>query len=191
MQMKKMAGYLLAVVLAAVVPVRAQEKQKPPEDHRPTSTLRIQVVFSELDGDKKVGSPPYTLFIPDDMRGNASLRMGMRVPVIVTTKDAPNAIQYMDVGTDIDCNVHRSETDDRFVLGLTVRRSSLYSGAPDKQPVDWKPGDPPLSAQPIILHSDSSSSLIMKDGQTLQMVGAADPFGGRIMKVDVTLTVIK
>jgi hypothetical protein len=202
MQTKKMLGYLLAGVLVAVVPAGAQEKQKPPEEHRATTTLKIQVVFTEFDGDKKVGSLPNTIFLEEGMRGNASLRMGLRVPVIVPTKDAPNSIQYIDIGTEVDCNVHRSEADDRFVVALTVHRSSLYSTAGDKQssdwkpgdplrPLDWKPGDAPLSSQPIISEFRSSSSLTMKDGQTIQMTLAADPMSGRIRKVDVTLTVVK
>jgi hypothetical protein len=171
----------------------AQEKAKRVDELKPLTPLKVQVVFSEIDGDRKISSLPYTLFVIADDPGprvQTILRMGLRVPVTVTTKDSPAAIQYLDVGTNIDCSAGSVE-DARFKVDLSVERSSLYSTSPEKKSLDWSPGDPSLSTQPIIRQFRASLKLLMRDGQTVQSTVATDPVIGRVLKVDVTLSVVK
>ncbi len=187
----------LAVVLSTgmlfVLAGRAQEKPKAPPEQKEVIQLKVQVVFSEFEGEKKISSFPYAFSViandPGPRVGSA-MRMGLRVPVTVGTKDSPSAIQYLDVGTNIDCSAAAAE-DSRFKLDLTVERSSLYSAGPEKKSLDWSPGDPALSLQPIIRTFRASLKLLMRDGQTVQNTVATDPVSGRVMKVDVTLSVVK
>src|SRR5713226_7593194 len=104
----------------------AQDKPKPEEKPRSeaqTTPIKALIIFTEYDGDKKIKSLPYTLYInaPDasDWRGPATkLRVGSRVPVY-TGKDQ---FSYFDVGTNIDARaVHTPEG--RFLLGLGLERS--------------------------------------------------------------------
>ncbi len=171
----------------------AQDKAKRMEEVKTVTPLKVQVVFSEMDGDRKISSLPYTLLVMADDPGprvQSILRMGLRVPVTVATKDSPTAIQYLDVGTNIDCSAGSAE-DARFKVDLGVERSSLYSTSPEKKSLDWSPGDAPLSAQPIIRTFRTSLKLLMRDGQTIQSTMATDPVSGRVLKVDVTLSVMK
>src|SRR5580700_8073280 len=89
--MQKVIGafIFLAAAIASSGPmsVRAQDKptteNKPPVVVHPTP-LKIQIVFTEFEGDKKVKSMPYTsVFTADPGRGQdfAKLRIGSRVPL--------------------------------------------------------------------------------------------------------------
>jgi|SRR5712692_3996227 len=184
----------LFVIGMLVAPAgRAQEKPKAAEEPRPITPLKVQVVLTEFEGEKKISSLPYTFFVnADDRRGRpeTSLRMGLRVPAAVSTKDSTPAVQYFDVGTNIDCSAQTTE-DGRFRLQMVVERSSLYAAGPEKKLLDWKPGDPPLTMQPIIRQLRVASSLLVRDGQPVQSTTATDPVVGRTLKIDVTAAVAK
>ncbi len=114
---------MLGALLAPIS--RPQEKHKASEGSKPPTSLRVQVVLSEFEGEKKISSLPYTFFVDAEegrMGAQASLRMGLRVPVALGTKDSSSEIQYMDVGMELDCNAGAME-DGRFKIALAVRRS--------------------------------------------------------------------
>ena len=96
----------------------------------------------------------------------------------------------MDVGTNVDCSARAAEQG-RFNLDLLVERSSLYAAGPEKKSLDWSPGDAPLGTQPIIRQFKVSLRLLLHDGQTVQGTMATDPVSGRVLRVDVTLNVVK
>ncbi len=182
-----------ALLLLAAAGVRAQEKPKTPADTKPITPLRIQVLFSEYEGEKKVNSLPYTVSVNADEppgRERTSLRMGIRIPITVQAPPGKDTTQYMDVGTDIDGGAMSTE-DGHFKLNLTVRRSTVYASGPEKKSLDWTPGDQPLSAQPILRQFSASFNLLLRDGQTVQTTMATDPVSGRVVKVDVTLNIVK
>lgn len=181
----------LLVIGMLLVPVgRAQEKPKDAEESKSVTPLKVQVVLSEFEGEKKISSLPYTFLVkPGDVRGT-KLRMGLRVPITVSTKDSPSAVQYIDVGTNIDCSAQTSG-DGRFTLEMSVERSSVYAAGLEGKPFDWKPGDPPLSMQPIIRSFRVGLILLVRDGQSVQSTTATDPLIGRVLKIDVTATVAK
>ncbi len=170
----------------------AQEKPKTPEEIKPVTPLRVQVVLSEFDGEKRISNLPYTLTVnaDDRDRGPALVRMGLRVPVVTQSKDGASQFQYVDVGTNLDCTARTVEAG-RFKLNLSVERSSLYASGPDKKSLDWSPGDPPLGSQPIIRQLRTGFDVLIRDGQTVQTIAAADPVSGRVLKVDVTASLVK
>src|SRR5262249_19747618 len=106
---------------------KSQEKPKTEERSKPPVSIKVQVVFTEYDGDKKISSMPYSFIaIPDERVGglySASLRTGVRIPIQTDNKD--QKATYMDVGSNIDCGV-RSEEDGRFRVLLIFERSALY-----------------------------------------------------------------
>jgi len=64
-------------------------------------------------------------------------------------------------------------------------------GSGGKQ-VEWSPGENlGIAAQPIVRQYRSTMTLLLKDGQTVQRSMATDPVSGRVLKVDVTLNVVK
>ncbi len=190
--MKRVHRLILCLALLAAVPVQPQEKPKPAQADSPkvVAQLRVTVVFSELEGEKKISSLPYTLLVSAYERGRSvsNIRMGLRVPVLTQGKESQ--FQYIDVGTDIDCSAEPLE-DGRFNLPILVRRSSIYSSGPEKKSIDWSPGDPPLAAQPIVRQFSGQVNVLARDGQTIQTTVATDPISGRTLKVDVSVNVVK
>lgn len=178
----------LALVLAFTAGGAAQDKPKA----NPESALKILVVFSEYDGDKKLNSMPYTLSgvsAEERMRSiGASLRMGIKVPVLTQGKDSPQ-VTYLDVGTFIDCKLVRQE-EGRFSLEFTVRRSSVYMppGVSGKE-ATFTAGE--LSGRPVLQEFSGGFTIILRDSETKQGMVATDPLTGHQLKVDVTLNVVK
>ncbi len=181
---------LLVVGILLASTGRAQEKPKAPAESKPVTPLKVQVVISEYEGDHKIASLPYNFFVSANENPRGSVRMGLRVPVQVGGKDPSNPqFQYMDVGTNIDC-LARSVEGGRVKLDLTVERSSLYT-ASGKKSLDWTPGDPSLGAQPIVRQTKMTSNFPIRDGETVQAAMSTDPVSGRVLKVDVTVNIVK
>ena len=186
MKTARKSALLLAFVLLCTATARGQEK----EEGRKLTPVRVQVVFSEYDGEKKVASLPYTLLVsaPDDLRRSqvSKVRVGVRVPIITQGKEGP-VTQYHDVGTYIDAHA-AALPDGKIVLDLSLRRSFIYSPLPEKAASAFPvTGDP----TPIFRNFESDMRLVFKDGETIQSNMATDPVSGRVLKVDVTLTVVK
>src|SRR5262249_22058229 len=130
---------VFAFALASSVIARTQEKPAAPAAAKPAPTaipLRVQVLVSRFQGEKKLSSLPYTLSVTAGSRG--TLRMGAKVPVnmMMTAnmpKDFPQGgpIQSQDVGTSIDCYVSTVQDDGRYRIEITIDDSSVYGDAPN------------------------------------------------------------
>src|SRR5713101_5520931 len=83
-KMKK-AVMLPVLLLGMLLPLcSAQEKPKPdekPKAEAQTTPVKVQIVFTEFEGDKKVKSLPYTLYInaPDAPEWHSSSFVKLRV----------------------------------------------------------------------------------------------------------------
>ena len=186
---------ILVVVLAtlAFMPTLcAQETQsdsakKPSvEAAMPEVPLKIQIVLSEFDGTQKISSLPYTLnMLGTEMRNRnqSHLRFGVRVPVTTGT----NTFTYQDVGTNIDVLALQRDNGE-YRLDLSVDRSSVTM--PQKG-ADWKPGDSNPSTEPLIRSFRDDFTVVLKNGQTVEGTSAVDPVTGRVLKVEISLTVLK
>jgi hypothetical protein len=177
--------------LASTAIVRAQDKPAAPTPKPPEASVpvKVTIVISRSQGEKKISSMPYTLSVTNR---HANLRLGTKIPVMMVspapqppdgkpvTQIAP--IQYQDVGTNIDCEV-RTLNEGRFMLNLSVDDSSVYA---DEQAL---PGG--TKGNPSFRSFRASNSMILKDGQTGQFTSATDKLTGETVKVDVTLTVVK
>ena len=184
-----MRSYIAAaavLILALGTSGRAQE-QKPAAAS--PNTIRVQLLMSRYQGDKKISSLPYTLTLITAERnpGRSSLRLGTQVPITTMSRQGSDAnapmvptVQYRDIGTNIDC-LATTLDDGRFKLDLTVEDSS----------VDKEAGGAAASAHPVFRSFRTSDSLMLRDGQTAQYSTATDKISGEVWKVDVTLTVVK
>lgn len=189
--MRKVSCLLvLAFIALHVFQATAQEKTKPADGAKTVLPLKVTVVFTEYDGEKKLSSLPYALFLRTEenfpaRRFIGTLRMGVRVPIWTGSKDA--AITYQDIGSNLDCSVQPTE-DGKYVLDMTVERSSLYPNAAttDEHSAEQRPGE-----HPLVRTFRASLALMLRDGQTTQSTVATDPLNGHITKVDVTLNVLK
>jgi hypothetical protein len=186
-------------LLPLVPPAHAQEKADTAEKRRAITPLKVQVVFSKYQGEKKVASLPYTLTCNADDKNPAMLRMGIEVPVSVfQPKEGGTSFQYKNVGTAIDCRANTVD-DGRFRLEVNVEQSSIYSTIDEKArrtpapegPPAWGVADTPLANVPMFRTFKSTFVPILRDGQSAQYTAATDPVIGEVVKIDVTLTVLR
>ena len=187
-------GVVLAVAIGSLpmATLVAQEPQPPVPPQKgagtvapkPVTPLKVTVVISRWQGDKKTASLPFTLSANanDSQRGTSTLRMSEEVPVPQGAMSAPNlpvaSYTYRQIGTNIDV---RAETLDegRFAVLVTIDDSQVFTDAA-------KP-----SGLPSFQSFRSTVNAILKDGQTTQYTTATDKISGEVVKVDVTLNVIR
>ena len=193
---------VIAAVLA--VPLGAQD---PPKSAPPGQSdaarkipapipLKVTVVLSRFQGEKRISNMPYILGVTASGWGagpKTALRMGVEVPVAqtrITSDGKPGPVSsysYRDVGTNIDCGATFDESrPGLFQLALTVSDSSL--GIDAAKPGAGSPVVPDL---PSFRNFNSSFTALLRDGQTMQYTSATDPVSGEVMKIDVTVNVMK
>ena len=189
------------VVLMPVGAAARQDKTEAPPPRKLSTQLRVQLVFSKFTGEKKVASLPYTLVCnPDDRTWPVRLRMGIEVPVAVAGQEQQaRGFQYKNVGTNIDCSA-RTVDEGRYRLDLGVEQSSIYSGVDGRPrgagteaegPAAWALGDTPVGMAPLFRTFNTSFSALLRDGQSAQYTVATDPVSGEVVKIDVSMTVVK
>ncbi len=194
----------LVALLALPGRGQAQDAPKPEatkpeasaERRGPTATLRVQLVISRFQGEKKLASLPYTLLVTTGS-ARARMRMGVDTPIPVTsTSDGgkqTTSIQYRNVGTNIDCAAWDTG-DGRYRLSIVVENSSAL--AFEKGPSGAvNPGGPHVDANPtgipLFRRFDANLDPVLRDGQSVQTVAATDPVTGEVVKIDVTMNVVK
>ena len=153
----------------------------------PSTPLRVQVTISRYEGDKKVASMPYSLLVNAGDRDNrVALRIGVAVPIANVGKDGPTVTVH-DIGTNMDCSATPADSG-RFRITLALNYSSVYES--DQRHLQATPPRPGDSTQ-LVRSFNSSFSLLLRNGETGQSLAATDPVTGEVMKIDVSLTVLK
>jgi hypothetical protein len=198
--MKKLVYlFLLGVLCTPLQQVSGQDKSQEKSPEKPKAEergkvaipVKVQIVFTEHDGDKKIASLPYSFVsTARDIYnyGNSaatSIRSGVRIPVETDGKDQKTT--YLDVGSNIDCRII-AEDDGRFVLNLVFDHSAIYPGGTsgeEKLEVTRPNG------QPLIRSFRTNESFLLKDGQTSESVVSTDPLTGHILRLSVTINVVK
>jgi hypothetical protein len=159
---------LTTVAWGQAVPVAAPQTQA-----KLLTPLKVQVVISRYDGDKKVSSIPYMLAVTANEGRPVNLRMGSQLPVPMGN----GAINYMNIGTNIDCSA-TSTDDGRFKVEVRLEDSSI---------MERRSADP----APTLRTFTASNSLVLRDNQSAQFTAATDKTTGEVVRIDVTLTVEK
>jgi hypothetical protein len=201
-----------AALVALPASGRAQELPKPdtakpeapkadsaPERRGPQGVgLRVQLVISRFQGEKKVASLPYTLVVTTGGT-RARMRMGVDTPVAVATaasesgKPLTTSFQYRTVGTNIDCGAW-DRGEGRYQLSISIENSSAlaFEKGPSSgvnsagAPVDANP-----TGTPLFRRFDTNLDAWLRDGQSLQTIASTDPVTGEVVKIDVTLNVVR
>jgi hypothetical protein len=188
--MKLMTACALASCLIVAAPVGAQQAGAAP---KPAMVpLEVSVVLARYQGDRKISSIPYTLNV--NANGNpTSLNMSTEVPVPSTifqpgsNGQATNSLRsynYRPIGTNFNL---RASTlpEGGFEVQLVVEDSSVFN--PDVRQQNM----PMMPDVPAFRSFKGTNSLLLKDGQTRQYTVATDRVTGEVLKVDVTLKVLK
>jgi len=210
----------LAAVLALLPSTRGQEKQGSQKDQgatpipapvldvetkkeheaatgsegSPQVPLKIQVVISEFDGTKKVSSLPYTLYTmgvqPGEGHHPGQLRYNIRVPI-----GSPTNYNSQNVGTNVDCTAYVQDTT-AYRLEFRVNRTWVSLLEPTEKEAmvrgitTAEPGNAPVLPPPVPSFDDDFA-VVLKNGQTVEGASAVDPVTGHVLKIEVTLTVLK
>jgi hypothetical protein len=181
------------MVVLATAALAAQEAPAPPQAPRTAGlvSLKVSLVLSRYQGEKKITSMPYTLLVTANQADRTSLRMGNQIPVptpsIGPGGERSTSYQYRDVGTNIDC-IASTVPDGQFRLTLTVTDSSVYY--PDRT-------DPTAASTtattgaPAFRTFNSTFNILLRDGQTAQYSSATDQVSGQVIKLDATINVQK
>ena len=123
------------------------------------------------------------------------MRMGVDTPVPVTTfavrpraGSPTTSFQYKNVGTNIDCaRVGRWAT---AATSSAQRRELL--GVLSTGPVERRcPADATRAAVPLFRRFETSLDPLLRDGQSVQTIASTDPVTGEVVKIDVTMNVVK
>jgi hypothetical protein len=197
--MTRAAGVVLAVAIGSIsiAPLVAQDSGAPSPQKtagavtsKPLTPLKVTVVISRWQGDKKTASLPFTVWVNGNGRPT-SLRMSESVPVPQNAVMSNNPAQpapvgvtsysYRGVGTNIDTTAEALD-DNRFSVNLAIEDSQVFSDAK-------APGV--MAGLPTFQQFNSQMTVILRDGQTAQYTTATDKISGEVIKVDVTLNVIR
>jgi len=158
-----------------------------PDRHPPGAMLRVQVVISRHQGERKLASLPYSFSVTVEGRP-VRVRMGVETPVAVATSSdtgkASTSFQYRNVGTNIDCNA-RDAGEGRYRLTLSVENSSVAGAGSGGLP------EVTTTGAPLFRTFKTDLDPVLRDGQTVQTVASTDPVTGEVVKIDVTLNVVK
>lgn len=187
------SAIVISGLMLAAAPARAQERADTKQSAARQVPLRVQLVVSRYQGEKKVSSLPYTLSVVANDNDKTSMRMGVDVPIPNTvfspavqgekTTAPMTSYNYRSIGTNIDCSARTIE-EGVYKLNLAVQDSSIFMREKDTSGV-------PNAPAPTVRHFTSSFNLLLRDGQTLQHTAATDPVSGEVLRIEVTLTVLK
>ena len=199
--MKRSMVSLMLLLFGVLSPYcLAQDKQKAEDSQKTearTTPVKLQIVFTEFEGDKKVKSLPYTLYInaPDAPEWKSSsfvkLRVGSRVPVY--TGGTTGNMTYLDVGTNLDARA-AYPSDGHLLLQMKIERSWVEGGV--SVPVAKSDGSASEASsghfqEPVIRQFVSEFDLKLREGQSVESTMATDPTSGKVLKVDVSFTILK
>jgi hypothetical protein len=152
------------------------------ERRGPSVTLRVQLLISRYQGDKKLASLPYTLVVTTG-GDRARMRMGVDTPVPVTfpsPEEKPRtSFQYKTVGTNIDCGAF-VRPEGRYQLTIGVENSSALTGAGAS-----------IEGAPLFRRFETNLDPLLRDGESVQTIASTDPVTGEVVKIDVTMNVVK
>jgi len=200
---RRLAVTLLSALFAAALlaaPGRAQDTPKPdttktleaarPAERRVSGAmLRVQVVIARFQGERKLASLPYTFNVTLEGR-SVRVRMGVETPVAVATSSdtgkATTSFQYKNVGTNIDCSAREVGGDGRYQLMLNLENSSVAGGAESSSLTEAS-----TAAAPLFRTFNATLDPVLRDGQSVQAIASTDPVTGEVVKIDVTLNVVR
>jgi Flp pilus assembly secretin CpaC len=180
--MRKTSLALLGLALLGAA-ATAEEKTQAPATRKNPTPIKVQVVFARYAGEKKMSSLPYALALGAPGRP-ARLRMGIEVPMPSVKENVPT-VSYHNVGANLDCSAEPTE-DGRYKLDLTIEQSSIFAPEGDKKTPAALSSD-----HPLLRSFNASFTLFLSDGQSASYVLATDPLSGEVLKVDVTMAVLK
>lgn len=164
----------IATGLRAQEPILQPPKPQPPQ---PSSTYKLDYLFSENQDGKRVNARSYTALVR--VRDRGSIRIGSRIPVAVGAapkEGVSTQWQYMDIGVNIDCRIE-GELDSGIDLFTNADVTSLT--------------DERHFGNPIVRQSKIQVQNIVPLGKLVLLTSADEVDGTRRIQLEVTATKVK
>jgi hypothetical protein len=172
---------IVGLVAGAQEPSVVAPQAIAPGTSKPLVPLRLLLTLARYQGDKRISSAPYTLWVTANQPGKTTLRMGVEVPL----QSGPT-LNYRNVGTEIDCSAE-VRANGLYKLAVSVNDSSVTFLNRDVAKIR----ETPEPAHPSFRSFHSTFNILLSDGQSAQYVTATDPVSGEVTKIDLTLHVVK
>jgi len=186
--MRKTWVWMIVAVLCASAVAAAQDAK----ETRATATeparlggaqLRVRFLLTRQRGEQRVASRPYALLLHAEEKATRVF-IGSQVPLRTNQNGVPTVV-FKNVGVEAEASArllsdgrYRVEArfEDSYVFGAEVLNSPATAGAEEN---------------PILRVLQSEAKLAIRDGETVPFASAVDPITGDVLRVDVTLNVIR
>ena len=162
---------------------------------RHTAQLQVTAVIGRYQGERRVASTPYSFLapvndaaVPEGKRTIVRLKMGVEVPIAVSQSEGLTSFQYRNVGTNVECNA-RDEGGGVFGLALVVESSSVYAATEAGDEASYEAAA--AAGKPIFRSFYVELNPLLRDGQSVETVASTDPVTGEVVKVTVSMKVVK
>jgi hypothetical protein len=213
----RMFAKLLAVVVALSLAGSSVGAQAP-APKPPDQVIKVEVVLSRYQGDKRTSNMPFTLWLSAATGGGggASLRVGVDVPIGSTsatttesrmnpsgrgqnttgTMEATTKPEYRNVGTSVDANAWRESADGQYQVRVSLTDTSVFD-ADSLRTADAAARGVQGAAVTTASNASAfrtfslSNTLPMRDGQTIEFASATDKVTGETVKLTVAMNVAK
>jgi type II secretory pathway component GspD/PulD (secretin) len=147
--------------------------------------LKVTVSISRYEGEKRTASLPFVLWV--NTGGQGSIQMGSDVPVpqaSISVKDGVTtpgqSYTYRSLGTNLSVSAV-ALGDGLFKLNVVVQDSQVFR----------MPAAGGAQLGPVFQNFRSNNEPILRDGQSVQFAVATDKTTGEVIKIDVTLNLVK
>ena len=204
--MKFIRWFAILTACGALLAMPTRAQQVPTVQANPAAKemklLRLQITFTDYDGDKKIDSLPYVLHLgayddPNRKSGDAEnnevtkMKFGLRIPVATGGAAGGKDLQfqYIDVGTNLYLRVENVH-DGLYTIDISADRSMATGPTADAlahKGLALGSAGESLGAEPVIQQFTVDIPVELRDGQTTTSVIGTDPIGGHVLKMEVTL----
>jgi hypothetical protein len=157
----------------------ASAAQAQPQAQSDKIPVKLLVVISSFEGDKKVSSMPYTLLATAN-GSEVTFQSGSNVPI---PSSNGGGVSYTNIGTTLRCTVTTEAGS--FKVSINFSDKTVVS---NKTPPTSANGPVRNPDYPTLHDVNYISAVSIKDGETKQLISAPDKVTGEILKIDVTLT---
>ena len=102
------------------------------------------------------------------------------------TEETAEKVSSMPYTLTVDCSAE-SLSDGRFNLAFSLEQGSVYVDDVTTKSVR----EAAAYHAPVIRNFKSQTNVMLRDGQSVEYIAATDPISGEMLKIDVTLHVVK
>jgi hypothetical protein len=149
--------------------------------------VKLVVVISRYNGDRKVSSLPFTLLaIANGEKAYMGNSMNIPISTVSTTdgKSTPS-VSYTNIGTSISGTI--TTDSGHFKVNFNIDDKYVV----DSPPSSTTTTGPASPDQPRFRNISFSGTVNLKEGEPKEIFSAADRSSGDVTKIDVTLTLDK